>query len=114
MRVSSESAVNLLMKRNPYLLIAGLSILCFLSGSPAAKASTGGDVSLMLRGATKIVGSAFQVPANMLGDSMKVMFPFGLLTGAVKGTAKTVAGTLGGVVDIARGGAPYAKYLIFL
>jgi len=38
------------------------------------------------------------------------MFPFGIVTGALRGTVQMVGGIVGGVVDVARGGAPNAKY----
>ena len=73
-------------------------------------AGTGDDISYATRGAGKIVGSVFAIPKAMFQDSGRMMFPFGLVTGAVRGTVQTVTGVVGGVVDVARGGAPYAKY----
>ncbi len=69
-----------------------------------------GNTASILRGATKTVGAAFQIPVAMLQDSTRVMFPFGILTGAVRGSVRTVAGVVSGAFDIAKGGAPYAKY----
>ena len=62
-------------------------------------AEVGDDISYATQGASKIMGCVFASPKAMLQDSGRVMFPFGLVTGAVDG-----------VVDVARGGAPYAKY----
>ncbi|MFH0985588.1 MAG: hypothetical protein V1882_08640 [Candidatus Omnitrophota bacterium] len=73
-------------------------------------AGTGEDIAYAARGAGKIVGGVFAIPKAMLQDSGRVMFPFGLVTGALRGTVQTVTGVVGGVVDVARGGAPYAKY----
>ncbi len=72
-----------------------------------------GNASKILRGTVKTVGAAFQVPMAMMQDSSRVMFPFGILTGAIRGSIKTVAGTLNGALDIAQGAAPYAKYAVF-
>ncbi len=73
-------------------------------------AGTGEDVAYATRGAGKIVGSVFAIPKAMWQDSGRVMFPFGLVTGAVRGAVQTVTGVVSGTVDVARGGAPYAKY----
>jgi hypothetical protein len=73
-------------------------------------AEMGEDISYAARGAGKIVGGVFAIPKAMLQDSGRVMFPFGLVTGAIRGTFQTVTGVVGGAVDVARGGAPYAKY----
>ena len=89
------------------LIFCGLLVLGF---SEPAYANPG----LILRGVAKTIFSAFQIPASMMQDSTRVMFPFGLITGAVRGSVKTVVGTMSGAVDLARGGAPYAKYAAFL
>lgn len=68
---------------------------------------------LILRGTAKTLLSVFQLPGTMLQSSMD-SFPLGLISGAVQGSVNAVMGTLSGVVDIARGAAPYAKYAIFL
>lgn len=78
-----------------------------------ALASDARNVALVFRGVAKTVLSIFQVPAGMMQDSTRVMFPFGLVTGAVTGSIKTLVGTMSGVFDIARGAAPYAKYAMF-
>jgi len=75
-----------------------------------ARADVGQDVSYAARGASKLVGSMFAIPKAMIQDTGRVMFPFGLVTGAVRGTFQTITGVVSGAVDLARGGAPYAKY----
>jgi len=87
------------------LLTAGL--LCMPC---PARADVGQDVSYAARGASKLVGSMFAIPKAMIQDTGRVMFPFGLVTGAVRGTFQTITGVVSGAVDLARGGAPYAKY----
>ena len=93
------------------LLIFALGLIL---GPCPLHAADGENVSYIARGAGKMVGGLFAVPKNMLQDSTRVLFPFGLVTGAVKGTVQTVSGVLGGTADVARGAAPYAKYLIFM
>lgn len=73
-----------------------------------------GNSSLIMRGAVKTVGAAMQVPIAMLQDSGRVMFPFGIVTGAIRGSVRTVAGVISGAFDIAQGGGPYAKYMGFM
>jgi hypothetical protein len=87
-----------------------LLVLGVLFESFPVYAAVGEDISYATRGAGKIVGSVFAIPKAMLQDSGRMMFPFGIVTGAIRGTVQTVTGVVGGVVDVARGGAPYAKY----
>ena len=99
------------MKKKTSLLVLGLSIFGFLlQPSLAYAGSNGQNISLLLRGAAKTIGAPLQIPANMMADSARVMFPFGLVTGAIKGTVKATTGLVSGAIDLARGGAPYAKY----
>lgn len=97
------------MKKQKTFLILWL-ILGVLLMPSCGYAEVGEDISYAARGAGKIVGGVFAIPKAMLQDSGRVMFPFGLVTGAIRGTFQTVTGVVGGVVDVARGGAPYAKY----
>ena len=97
------------MKRLKILLSLLFVVGIFLAPS-LGYAEVGEDISYAMRGAGKIVGGVFAIPKAMLQDSGRVMFPFGLVTGAIRGTVQTVTGVVGGVVDVARGGAPYAKY----
>lgn len=101
------NADTLCMKRSflVTILFAGFFMMAFPS---SARASDG--VGLVLRGLVKTVGAAFAIPATMMQDSSQVMFPFGIISGAIRGSAKTIAGTVSGAVDMARGAAPYAKY----
>ena len=102
------------MKQNLRLTLCGMLLLFFFCFPSFAHASDADNIALVMRGTAKTLGAALQVPANMMSDSTRVMFPFGLVTGAVKGTVKAVVGTVSGAYDIARGGAPYAKYLFLL
>ena len=97
------------MKRSHALfLFAGL--WACLSFQTFAYAGTGRDAAYITRGAGRIVGSVFAIPKAMLQDSTCVLFPFGIVTGAVRGTVQMVGGIVGGTVDVVRGSAPYAKY----
>ena len=87
-----------------------LLVLAVFCGHSLVYADAGQDISYAAQGATQIVGSAFAIPKAMLQDSGHVMFPFGLVTGAIRGTVQTVTGILGGAMNVARGAAPYAKY----
>ncbi|MFH1208830.1 MAG: hypothetical protein V1673_04660 [Candidatus Omnitrophota bacterium] len=88
-----------------FLLISDVLLVSF-----PVYAGTGENIAYATRGVGKIVGGVFAIPKAMFQDSGRVMFPFGLVTGAIRGTVQTLAGVVGGVVDVARGGAPYAKY----
>jgi hypothetical protein len=71
------------------------------------------NVGLIAQGAAKTLHAVFQLPANMVTGGVQ-SFPLGIVTGTVAGSVKMVAGTVSGAFDMARGAAPYAKYLIFL
>ena len=96
--------------KNPKTFLVLLLVLSVLLIPSLGYAEMGEDVSYAARGASKLVGSVFAIPKAMLQDSGRVMFPFGLVTGAIRGTFQTVTGVVSGTVDVARGAAPYAKY----
>lgn len=73
-------------------------------------AGAGQDAAYIARGTGRLIGSAFAIPKAMLQDSGRVMFPFGIVTGAIRGTVEMVSGIFGGVTDVAEGSAPYAQY----
>lgn len=75
-----------------------------------SEAHAANNAALIMRGLAKTLSAPFAIPGSMIADSSRVMFPLGIVSGAIRGSLKTVAGTLGGVFDIARGSAPYAKY----
>jgi hypothetical protein len=98
-----------MMHKLKIFLASGLVLGMFLA-PVSLYAGDGENVAYAARGAGKIFGSLFAIPKAMLQDSGRVLFPFGLVTGAVRGTVQTVTGVVGGTVDVARGSAPYAKY----
>lgn len=85
----------------------------FLSLPCIPEAEARDNIGLIMRGVGRTLVSVFQLPVSILHDSV-TSFPFGIITGTVKGTIRTVVGTVVGGIDIARGAAPYAKYMIFL
>lgn len=97
------------MKKN-FPLVLAFTLLGMFLAPISSHAGNGENAAYAARGASKIFGSLFAIPKAMLQDSGRVLFPFGLVTGAVRGTAQTVGGVVSGVADVARGGAPYAKY----
>jgi hypothetical protein len=97
------------MKKVAIHIFAALFILLIVMPG-SAHASDGQNISYIVRGASRIFGSVFAIPKAMIQDSQRIMFPFGIVTGAVRGTVGMVGGLLGGTMDTARGAAPYAKY----
>ena len=67
-----------------------LLVLGVLFASFPVYAQVGEDVAYASRGAGKILGGVFAIPKAMLQDSGRMMFPFGLVTGAVRGDRKSV------------------------
>lgn len=70
------------------------------------------NIGLILRGVARTVSAAFELPRQVVAGGTQA-FPLGLVSGALSGSMRTVAGALIGAVDMARGAAPYAKYAIF-
>jgi len=70
--------------------------------------------ALLFRGIGKAIVSVLSIPVGVATGAAQGGFPFGMIGGVVKGTANAVAGTLSSAFDLARGGAPYAKYAAFL
>lgn len=88
-------------------------VLCVASAClavPSLYANDGENIAYAVNGTTQIVGSVFAIPKAVVQDTMTVPFPFGIVTGALRGTVQMVGGLLGGVMNVARGTAPYAKY----
>lgn len=103
----ARNAVNWieLMKKRLLLFL----VLVFLGSSLLPKSAHADGIPLIARGIGRTLFSVLQLPKDMIQNGGQA-FPLGLVTGAISGTMKAVAGTLVGAVDIARGAAPYAKY----
>ena len=91
--------------------LLGMLFVFFCAVHPAPARADG--TALIFRGVARTVFSVFEIPKSILQDSTRVIFPLGIVTGAITGSVRTVVGTLGGALDIARGAAPYAKYALF-
>ena len=86
--------------------------LCCKINAPAY-ATDGDNVALLFRGVARTLFSSVEIPRTILQNPGGTPFPVNLVTGTIAGTLKTVAGTVMGAADLARGSAPYAKYLVF-
>ena len=85
-------------------------LVAFISKIPNVSADD--DLALVMRGVAKTLTSTLEIPKNVIAGSA-VAFPMGMVGGVLNGSLRAVSGTLSGAVDIARGAAPYAKYMIF-
>lgn len=90
-------------------LLVTLVVALFMP--PLARA--GRNEAYISRGIQRTLFSTVEIPRTMIEHSKRMIFPVGLLTGAIAGTFRTLVGTAAGAADIARGAAPYAKYLVF-
>ncbi len=106
-------AVIFQMKMKSFRVAGCLSLVWAVSILFSPDCLADGNVSYIVQGAAKVVFSIFEIPKAMVDHSQTVVFPFGLVTGALEGAFRTVGGTLNGAFDIARGAAPLAKYAIF-
>ncbi|MBP9864974.1 MAG: hypothetical protein KBC91_01080 [Candidatus Omnitrophica bacterium] len=94
------------------LMIACLLGLMMILASPSAMAKP--TDALLFRGIGKALVAVLSIPVGVATGAAQGGFPFGIIGGVVKGTASAVGGTLSSAFDLARGGAPYAKYAAFL
>ena len=65
------------------------------------------------RGFFRILTAAFQIPRYLLYKTVNEPIGLGTVDGALTGVFYSVAELSGGVLDIARGAAPYGKYMLF-
>ncbi len=90
-----------------------LFLFFWVSLAPALYANDARNLALIFRGVGRTVASAFSLPFHVLSRGTQ-SFPLGLVGGVMSGTYQTVTSVLGGGFDMARGAAPYAKYMAFL
>ena len=90
-----------------------LITLVFASVSFAPMTYAESATYLITRGVGRVISSAGQIPIAMYEDT-KRYFPFGIITGIFRGSARMVIGTVAGAIDVARGAAPFAKYAVLL
>lgn len=88
------------------------SIFIFFPSSGHAE-NPARDASLIASGAGRIVSGVFSLPLEILKGATR-SFPFGVLGGALRGTARLVGSVVGGSARAAQGAAPYAKYAALL
>ena len=69
--------------------------------------------ALLFRGIGKAIVGVLSIPVGVATGAAQGGFPFGMIGGVLKGTASAVGSTVSGAFDLARGGAPYAKYAAF-
>lgn len=94
---------------NPLITLL-IGVLLFVFAPQAFAKSTD---ALLFRGVGKAVVAVLSIPVGVATGAAQGGFPFGMIGGVVKGTANAVGGTLSSAFDLARGGAPYAKYAVF-
>ncbi len=103
--------------RNSHLKFLGLTglilFILLLKAEPPAYAADSDNIALVFRGVARTLFSVVEIPRTIIENPGNAPFPLNIVTGTVAGTVKTVAGTVMGAFDIARGAAPYAKYAIF-
>ena len=97
----------MIFNRRIPLIFLLMMILCIVPVCPDAHAE---GMVTFTQGLARTVLSVFEIPKAMIQDSGQVIFPLGIVTGTVRGSAKMVGGVLMGAVDMVRGAAPYAKY----
>lgn len=98
------------MKKIFFLTLLGMALLAAKPDSGFG--DVGRDLALITRGVGKTVGTAVAVPINLVGRAA-TLNPFNMVGGVLSGTARLMKNTISGGTDIARGGAPYAKYAVF-
>ena len=67
------------------------------------------DIGNVASGTGKLLTGAFALPTEIIKGGVS-SFPFGIITGAIRGAFKTVGYVVSGTADVAKGAAPYAKY----
>lgn len=103
------------MKQKKTFLVPSLLVcILFFTSLPSLYADDVQNVSYIERGFFRIFTAAFQLPRYLIHKTLTGPPIVGTLDGAVTGAFYTVSSVVGGAFDIARGAAPYAKYLVFL
>ncbi len=103
-----HKAKKALLNKLSFLWTLLFSLFLIYASLPPAYA----DMNMVAKGAGRTLYSAFSIPREMIGNA-GTAFPLGIVAGALDGGMKTVAGTVIGASEMARGAAPYAKYMLF-
>ena len=103
------------MKQKRAFWVLGFILGIFFFGSPSSVcADDVQNINYLERGFFRIFTAAFQLPIYLIQKTLNGPPIVGTVDGALSGTFYTVSSVVGGTFDLARGAAPYAKYLIFL
>ena len=90
-----------------------LTSATFSSPHPDLLAGHEENVDHLSNGFFRILTAAFQIPRYLLQKTLNEPIGLGTIDGALQGAYYAVAEVSGGALEMVRGAAPYAKYLIF-
>lgn len=103
-----------IVKTKDFFLIGlAAAILMTFPASLGYAESNDANFAYISRGFYRILTAAFQIPQYMLNKTLSEPLGVGTVNGALTGAYYSVVELLGGTLDVGRGAAPYAKYLIF-
>ena len=99
-------------RRKVGLRICVSTLLLFLVSASPLFAADNENFAYINRGFYRLLTAVFQVPKYLIEKTMTEPIGLGTVDGALQGAFYSVAAVGGGVLDIARGTTPYAKYLL--
>ncbi len=94
-------------------LVLILASLFFAVSSSNLYANDGTNFAYIGRGFFRILTAVFELPKHVIEKTLTEPLIVGTVDGAVSGTVYAVSAVAKGTLDIARGVAPYAKYMVF-
>lgn len=93
------------------IIVAVAANLIFASPhSPLYAENHDRNFAYISRGVFRILGASFQIPNVMLRRTLSRPLGLGTVEGALGGTFAAVSELTRGMLDVARGAAPYSKY----
>lgn len=101
------------MRKKRKMLLVFLLIFSLWTFPREVYAGDDENFSYIGRGFFRILTAAFQIPRYLLYKTVSEPIGLGTIDGVLTGAYYAVAEVSGGALDIARGVAPYAKYLVF-
>lgn len=87
-----------------------LVVIFLLTQIPAFALIDSSDTARFAGGFQRVLLSAFQLPFQVVNQTLNGPIGVGTVYGAVTGTVRTVSDMVGGTFDMAAAAAPYAKY----
>lgn len=90
-----------------------VSLLILFTPDTSLATNDDKNFSYISRGFFRILTAAFQIPQYLVHKTLSEPLGVGTVDGALTGAYYAVRELAGGALDIARGVAPYAKYLVF-